>query len=111
VAEAPPAIAEYLDFLRHEKKYSPNTIKASQRDLSRFAAHCGKAGIDITRADEHAVRAYAMALHRGGLTPSSVQRHLSSLRSFFRHQLRLAARAPIPPSSCAGRACGARCRA
>ncbi len=95
--EAPPAacaclqqpIADYLDHLRHQKRYSPRTCEAVVHDLAGFTAYCAQARIgDLRQIDSHLVRAYIGARHRGGLQPASLHRHLSSLRGFFRYQLR-----------------------
>lgn len=82
-------IAEYLDYLRGERRLSPHTLKASTRDLARFAGWAKETGIESLRAmDAHAVRDYAARLRRAGLAPASLQRMLSSLRSFLRYQVR-----------------------
>ncbi|WP_248679334.1 tyrosine recombinase XerC [Sinimarinibacterium sp. CAU 1509] len=95
--EGPPAecpclqqpIAEYLDHLQHQKRYSPRTCEAVVHDLAGFSAYCVQARIgDLRQIDSHLVRAYIGARHRGGLQPASLHRHLSTLRGFFRHQLR-----------------------
>lgn len=84
-----PLIAEYRDYLQHEKRYSANTVAASGRDLVQFAAYCCKARITaLTQIDVHMVRGFVAALHREGRQPVSLHRYLSTLRSFFRHQLR-----------------------
>jgi integrase/recombinase XerC len=82
-------IDEYARHLQHQKRYSPHTCAAARRDLAAFAIHCGQAGIrDLRQIDLHLVRGYIAARHRGGLQPASLQRQLSTLRGFFRHQLR-----------------------
>ncbi|TXH04755.1 MAG: tyrosine recombinase XerC [Nevskiaceae bacterium] len=93
MGESPAAftalIDEYCDYLRYEKRYSANTIGASRRDLTQFAAWCEKARIsELTRVDVHAVRAFVAAQHREGRQPGSLHRYLSTLRGFFRQQLR-----------------------
>lgn len=84
-----PGVAEYLDYLRHERRYSPHTVAAAAADLGRFAAHCAKAGISsLAQIDSHLVRGYISAQHRAGRQPASLHRYLSSLRSFLDWQLR-----------------------
>jgi integrase/recombinase XerC len=83
-------LADYLDYLRHQKRYSPRSCEAAARDLAGFSVYCAQAHVsDLRRIDTHLIRAYIGARHRGGLQPASLHRHLSSLRGFFRHQLRL----------------------
>jgi integrase/recombinase XerC len=85
-AETDPALGSaidtFLDYLRFEKEYSENTLAAYQRDLTRFAATLNKSPEAVTRND---INAFVARLHGQGLAPRSIQRALSSVRSFFNH--------------------------
>lgn len=84
-----PLIDEYVELLRHHKRYSPHTCDATRRDLRSFGSYCAKARIAaLTQIDLHVVRGFIAARNRAGSQPASLQRYLSTLRSFFRHQLR-----------------------
>ncbi len=84
-----PLIAEYLDYLTRERRYSPHTRLASASDLAQFAEYCGKARITaLQQVDSHLVRAWISSQHRAGREPVSLHRYLSTLRSFLRLQLR-----------------------
>ena len=74
-------IARFLTHLEVERRSSPHTRAAYRRDLLRFAAAIGAIG----RADirTHHVRLFASRLHASGLSPRSIARHLSSVRSLF----------------------------
>ena len=83
----------FLDHLSGERRLSPKTISAYERDLAAFfefiAGHHGqmltlKTLPDISLRD---FRAYIAMRRRGedGLSPTSLARHLSSLRTFFRY--------------------------
>ncbi|MFA5941059.1 MAG: tyrosine recombinase XerC [Sinimarinibacterium sp.] len=92
VADAPdflqPLIVEFVDRLRHHKRYSPHTCAAARRDLAFFARYCVQARVtELKQVDLHLVRGFVAARHREGLQPASLQRHLSTLRAFFRHQV------------------------
>jgi len=90
-ADAPfqAEIADYLGYLLHEKKYSPHTRDAAARDLAKFTGYCARARVlQLVQIDQHLVRAFVAAEHRAGRDPATLQRYLSSLRGFFRHQLR-----------------------
>ncbi|MEQ1438825.1 tyrosine recombinase XerC [Fontimonas sp. SYSU GA230001] len=83
-----PLIVQYVERLRHHKRYSPHSCAAAHRDLESFAGHCARAGVTrLEQIDLHLVRGYVAARHRAGLQPSSLQRHLSTLRAFFRQQV------------------------
>ena len=74
-------ITRFLTQLEVERRASPHTQAAYRRDLHRFAADVGV----VAKADirTHHVRLFAGRLHAGGLSPRSIARHLSSVRSLF----------------------------
>lgn len=75
-------IDTYLDHLKFVKRYSEHTLTAYHRDLQRFAAQADQ---PITSIHPHHINAYVSRLHSQGLSPTSIQRALSSVRSFFRY--------------------------
>jgi len=79
-----PHVNSFLAYLKLEKTLSANTITSYTFDLSRLAAYCaghGVAGLDdVTPA---LLRAYVRDLFDIGFAASSIQRTLSSLRSYF----------------------------
>ena len=80
-------IEAFLSYLRAEKGYSELTIRAYGDDIRRFAAHFGAGEADfepqqVTSAD---VRSWIMSMTRAKMSPASVNRRLSSLRSFYRY--------------------------
>jgi integrase/recombinase XerC len=81
-------LASYLDYLRVEKRASPHTIDAAERDGRAFLAYCAECRVtDPRRIDVHTVRGFITRLHRNGKQPTSLRRYLSSLRGLFRHAL------------------------
>jgi integrase/recombinase XerC len=85
------ALEAWIAYLAHERRASPLTLEAYRNDLETFLAfmevHRGEPlslpGLSTISAAE--VRAY-MAHRRGGetpLSPRSLSRHLSAIRSFF----------------------------
>lgn len=84
-----PALAAFLDYLHYERRLSARTQHAYRRDLGEFLGWLHKAGInDPARVDSQHVRRYAAERHRGGLSPKSLQRHVSAIRAWFRYLLR-----------------------
>jgi integrase/recombinase XerC len=80
----------WLAFLAHEKRASPNTLRAYGDDVSRFLAfqrgHLGgpvteKALASLKTTD---IRAFIAARRSEGLSASGVQRALAGIRSFYR---------------------------
>jgi integrase/recombinase XerC len=92
-AFAHPQVAElvgaWLDWLAHQKRHSPATVKAYRTDLSGFlqfcAGHLGDAPdletlLALKAGD---FRAWLAAQHRRGLGRRSAVRALAAVRSFF----------------------------
>ena len=82
-------VQAWLARLAGERKASPHTVDGYRRDLDKLLRWMEAQGIDdFGRLDAHRMRGFVAAEHRGGLSPKSLQRLLSSCRSLFR-QLRL----------------------
>jgi len=78
-----PLVKEYSDYLRIEKRQSSNTIEAYCRDLSRFARFFSDKDLfDLTTND---IRGFLISLRDEKLSPSSIARSLSSIKSFYRY--------------------------
>ena len=67
------------------RRLSPHTAAAYRRDLDALLRHCQAQGIDQWRQlRTESLRGFVAASHRRGLSPKSLQRLLSSCRSFLR---------------------------
>ena len=76
-------IREYIDYLKIEKRQSPNTVAAYRRDMVRFAAYFPKDKLEtVTTRD---IRSFLLKLREDGLASSTVARYLSSIKSFYRY--------------------------
>jgi len=79
----------FFTYMRSEKQFSTHTQKNYQRDLEKFQAFCQQQTISaIAAVQVRHVRAAVAGLHRQGLGGKSLQRWLSSLRSFFQFCIR-----------------------
>lgn len=82
-------VARVEQFIRHlttERRLSPHTALSYQRDLQSLLKWCELAGVRAWRElDEQHLRLFAARSHSGGLSPRSVQRRLSAIRSFLRY--------------------------
>ena len=76
----------FLDYITYEKRYSPNTVKAYQTDLVQFFAFLeGSYGIsDITKVDYQMIRSWIVYLMNNKVTTRSVNRKITTLKSYFR---------------------------
>lgn len=87
--QAAQVLDRYLDALRHEKRASQQTLKAYQRDLEQLTSYCTQQHVDLwADIDVLLARKWLAKLHQGGLSASSIQRMLSSARSYFRWLVR-----------------------
>ena len=83
-------IKAFLDYLRLERNYSEKTIVSYRTDLQEFEEFFKKvdAEFDFARVDADVVRNWMVSLMDDGRAATSVNRKLSSLRSFYRFLLK-----------------------
>lgn len=79
------AVRNFLDHLRVERGLSLNTTKAYERDLISFLSYCEERQMDLSTIDSQFILAYAGHLRNRSLSEASIQRYLSTVRSFFRY--------------------------
>ncbi|MFA4843038.1 MAG: tyrosine recombinase XerC [Candidatus Omnitrophota bacterium] len=75
-------IEKFIRYLEIEKNYSQHTILNYRLDLEDFRNFLGETALESV--DYLALRKYLARLKEKNLTNRTVNRHLSSLRSFFR---------------------------
>ncbi len=84
-----PEIELYLDALWTEKGLSDNTLSSYRRDLNHYAHWLRNTGRgEIRQAQSTDLQAYLGARMEQGQSPRSTARFLSSVRGYYRHQLR-----------------------
>jgi integrase/recombinase XerC len=82
-------LARFRRYLAAERRLSPHTDVSYARDLAALAKFCDRMGIgDWGSLDAQHVRTFAAHAHAGGLSPRSIQRRLSAVRSFYQFLLR-----------------------
>ena len=84
-------IDSFLDYLRYERNYSPETVKAYGSDLLQFEAFLeGENGESkpLAEAGSREIRSWMVMLLDEGYSSTSVNRKLSTLRSFFKYLLK-----------------------
>jgi integrase/recombinase XerC len=78
-------IDAFLDFLQHEKRSSGNTITSYKTDLDQcskyllFQYECD----NLVQASSVMLRSWIVSLMEEGLNPTSVNRKIATLRSFY----------------------------
>lgn len=83
-------IESFLDYLRFERNYSEKTILAYGNDLNQLQVFIqkrfGKFAPEEVKSEQ--IREWIVLLMDDGCSPSSVNRKLSSIRSFYRFLLK-----------------------
>lgn len=87
---AHPVIQPFLDFLQFEKRYSRHTIISYQTDLIAFfdylVTQYGE--LSLASVSHIYIRSWLASLKDEGLTSKSINRKISTLKSFFKFQLK-----------------------
>jgi len=84
-----PAIQSFLNYIKFEKRYSVNTIRAYGDDLEVFFQFI-KAQFDVEQPNyitSTMIRSWLASLTLQKVQPRSINRKISSLKSFFKHCL------------------------
>jgi tyrosine recombinase XerC len=86
--ELKSSIQDYLSYIQSEKNYSVHTFAAYKKDLFSLSDFLkseqkGKITPDLIRRKD--VQNYLIHLSQKGFDPASIQRKLSTLRSFFKY--------------------------
>jgi len=83
-------LEEFIRYIRFEKRYSPHTILAYQKDLDQFFVFldCTYQTTDLRHVDHNHVRSWLVHLMEQGNTPKTVSRKLSTLKSYYKYLLR-----------------------
>ena len=77
-------IQVYLSYLESVKQYSQHTLNGYKRDLQKLSKYLSDQEIDKWKlVKEHDLRTFVNSERRRGLNPRSIQRILSSCRTFF----------------------------
>ncbi|WP_419495200.1 tyrosine-type recombinase/integrase [Chryseobacterium bernardetii] len=82
---------KFIEYLQFEKRYSPHTITSYKKDLddfSHFYLRTESSG-DISKADKKIIRNFIVDLSENNISKRSINRKLSSLRSFYLFLLKI----------------------
>ena len=81
---------EFISYLQAEKRFSALTVEAYQRDMAQFAGYL-KAEYeleDLTQVEKPMVKSYIVRMKEEGLVNRSINRKISTLRTFYKYCLR-----------------------
>ena len=79
-------IENFLEYLKVEKNYSVNTLLAYKSDLLEFQLFIDNYNYNfkIDKANYKAIRSWIISMANNGLSNRSINRKISSLKSFYR---------------------------
>jgi integrase/recombinase XerC len=80
----------FINYLEFEKRASRHTVLAYRKDLEQFSEFCSLSfeKEDISTADHPEIRAWIIDLVDQGLSSTSVNRKIATLRSFYKFLMR-----------------------
>ncbi len=82
-------IESFLKYLSFEKRYSPHTIEAYQKDLDQFQKFLDSEFEidDVTEASHTHLRSWIVSLMESDLSPRSANRKIATLKSLYKFLL------------------------
>ena len=90
IAEAYP-IREFLNYLTFQKRYSRHTIISYENDLTGFFdfVMLQYNSLGLTEISPSVVRSWLASLKENKITSKTINRKISTLKSFFKYQLKM----------------------
>jgi len=87
---AHPIIQPFLDFLKFEKRFSQHTVTSYQNDLTSFFDYIimQYGETSLPQVSHIFIRSWLASLKDEGLVAKSINRKISTLRSFFKYQVK-----------------------
>ncbi|HQW83836.1 MAG TPA: tyrosine-type recombinase/integrase [Ferruginibacter sp.] len=84
------SLLPFINYLKFQKRYSQHTIISYQTDLNSFFGYLQEqyGQVELTGIKTVFIRSWLAALKQQGLEAKSINRKISSLKSFFKYQLR-----------------------
>ena len=78
----------FLNFIKNEKKLSDNTFQSYKRDILQYQNYIDSNNIDYIKANEKDVKNYLTYLDSLNKKPTTISRHLASIRLFYQYLLK-----------------------
>lgn len=86
-----PQVQQFIEYLQFEKRYSLHTIISYQTDLEQFSAFLASQydSPSLSSISAGFVRSWLAEMRNEKITPKSLNRKISSLKSFFKYLLKM----------------------
>ncbi|MGE8534167.1 tyrosine-type recombinase/integrase [Chryseobacterium sp. JV274] len=84
-------LEKFLEYLQFEKRYSPHTVTSYKKDLEDFSHFFlrTESSDNLAKADKKIIRNFIVELSENDISKRSINRKLSSLRSFYLFLLKI----------------------
>lgn len=88
--QLPSEADSFLEYLKFEKRYSPHTIRSYQDDLTFFFEYLSAEYAELSVKDIKPtfIRSWLAKQKEKGASAKTINRRISTLKSFFKYQLR-----------------------
>ena len=80
-------IDQFISYIQAERRYSPLTVKAYRRDLERYASYLSStyAQDNLCKVSTPMVKSFLVSLKDEGLSNRSINRMISTLKTFYKY--------------------------
>ena len=78
----------FLNFIENDKKLSNNTLQSYRRDILQYQSYVEENNIDYKSVEDTDIKNYLSYLQDMDKKPSTISRHLASIRFFYQYSLR-----------------------
>jgi len=84
-------INSFINYIANEKRYSPNTLVAYEKDLFLFEKYLSEEFeiSNLNNANQDMIRSWMVAMIDSGILASSVNRKVSSLNSYYNYLFKI----------------------
>ncbi|MGB5783072.1 MAG: tyrosine-type recombinase/integrase [Eudoraea sp.] len=84
------SLTAFISYLTYEKNYSPNTVKAYEKDIRGFSDFCCREYDlkQIDKAEYNLIRGWVVQMVTEGISNRSVNRKIASLKAYYKFLLK-----------------------
>ncbi len=83
-------VEDFLKYIEFEKRYSVHTVVAYKNDLGQFILFMNESvgDFDFKSLKSNQIRQWILELMEAGISPRSIQRKITSLKSLYKYMIR-----------------------
>lgn len=82
-------VTKFKDYLEFEKRYSPLTLRHYILDLENFQEFLKNQSVSVLKVNHQLIRLFIVELSQNGFSATSINRKLSTLRTFFKYLIKI----------------------